>query len=296
MSCADNAKKYDFLLNIGFTLNEAKVYLALIQYNELNGYEASKLSGVSRSLVYDVLERLVNKGFVFKCNGYTNIYKALDYDKLIEKINRTNQNNLLIAKEKLKDCSGKEKESEFIFNIKGFDNFISKAKSLILEAKKEISLSLWKNEFNLIKDELTEAVKKGIKVYIFSFEDIYLENASIFSYKINDPEKLFPYRRTTIIVDNLDTLLGENTGDKSVSIYTKNHALTSLATDEIVLNIFWYKLIKKRNLLEKCFNFASFLDVLKALKEEFDIDEKMTKNFMVFDFQFGGNKSGTVKN
>lgn len=296
MNYVGNTKKYDFLLNIGFTLNEAKVYLALIQYNELNGYEASKLSGVSRSLVYDVLERLVNKGFVFKCNGYTNIYKALDYDKLIEKINRTNQNNLLIAKEKLKDCSGKEKESELIFNIKGFDNFISKAKSLILEAKKEISLSLWKNEFNLIKDELTEVIKKGIKVYIFSFEDISLENASIFSYKINDPEKLFPYRRTTIIVDNLDTLLGENTGDKSVSIYTKNHALTSLATDEIVLNIFWYKLIKKRNLLEKCSNFASFLNVLNALKEEFDIDEKMTKNFMVFDFQFGGDKSGTVKN
>lgn len=88
MSCVDNTKKYDFLLNIGFTLNEAKVYLALIQYNELNGYEASKLSGVSRSLVYDVLERLVNKGFVFKCNGYTNIYKALDYDKLIEKIKK----------------------------------------------------------------------------------------------------------------------------------------------------------------------------------------------------------------
>ena len=159
--------------------------------NELNGYEASKLSGVSRSLVYDVLERLVNKGFVFKCNGYTNIYKALDYDKLIEKINRTNQNNLLIAKEKLKDCSGKEKESEFIFNIKGFDNFISKAKSLILEAKKEISLSLWKNEFNLIKDELTEAVKNGIKVYIFSFEDLLslVFSAKAFSFCVNTMNK-----------------------------------------------------------------------------------------------------------
>ena len=91
-------KKYDFLLNIGFTLNEAKVYLTLIQYNELNGYEVSKYSGVSRSLVYDVLERLVNKGFVLKCTSNTNIYKALDYEKLIEKINHNNQNNLLIAK------------------------------------------------------------------------------------------------------------------------------------------------------------------------------------------------------
>ncbi len=285
-------KKYDFLLNIGFTLNEAKIYLTLIQYNELNGYEVSKYSGVSRSLAYDVLERLVNKGFVLKCTSNTNIYKALDYEKLIEKINHNNQNNLLIAKEKLKDCSIKEKESEFIFNIKGFDKFISKAKSLILEAKKEISLSLWKNEFDLIKDELEIAIKKGIKIYIFSFDNIELENAYIFSYKISDPEKLFPYRRTTIIIDGYNTLLGENIGEKSISTFTSNHALTSLATDEIVLNIFWYKLISSRNLLGKCLTSANFLMVLKCLKEELNIDFNMTKNFMVFDFQFGGERSG----
>ena len=63
MNIASNDKSYDFLINIGFTLNEAKVYLALVKFRLLNGYEVAKESGVSRSLVYDVLNRLVTKGF-----------------------------------------------------------------------------------------------------------------------------------------------------------------------------------------------------------------------------------------
>ena len=57
-------ENYKFLLEIGFTLNEAKVYLTLLQNRYLNGYETSKLSNVSRSLVYDVIDRLVAKGFL----------------------------------------------------------------------------------------------------------------------------------------------------------------------------------------------------------------------------------------
>ena len=59
-------KKYTFLLKIGFSLNEAKIYLALLEKYPLNGYEVSKYSGVARSLVYDCLDRLVSKGYVIK--------------------------------------------------------------------------------------------------------------------------------------------------------------------------------------------------------------------------------------
>lgn len=287
---------YDFLLKIGFTLNEAKVYLALIQSRAMNGYEVAKVSGVSRSLVYDVLDRLVTKGYVIKCEGETNFYTALDYEKIIDKINDENQNNLLVAKEKLKTLSIKEHDSEYIFNIKGFTKFIEKAKELISSSKKEISLSLWKEEFLLLEDDLINAINRGVKVYLFTFNDITLKGAQVFSYKVEDPNNLFPYRRITLIVDNVDTLVGENIGDKSISIYTKNHALMSLTTDEMVLNIFWLKMIGHKNLLGKCKTAKGFLEALNALKDEMNISTNMTKNFMVFDYQFGGSKNGDDKN
>lgn len=296
MNSITTDNQYDFLLKIGFSLNEAKVYITLLQNKALNGYEIAKFSGVSRSLVYDVIDRLLNKGFIIKSDGTINYYVALDYDKAIEKIDSENRKNLIIAEEKLKALSKKDKDNEFIFNIKGFDKFIEKAKEVISLAKKEISISIWKQEFELIKDDIFKAIGKGVKVYIFSFEDIELKGARIFSYKVKDATNLFPYRRTTIIIDSNDTLIGENSGEQSISVYTKNAALVSLATDEIVLNIFWYKLIKKNQLLEKCSTSAGFLQVIDRLRREMDITPNMTKNFMVFDFQYGGNKNGRSKN
>ena len=286
---------YEFLIKVGFSLNEAKVYVTLLQNKALNGYEIAKLSGVSRSLVYDVIERLLNKGFIIKSEGAINYYVALDYNKTLEKIDNENHKNLLNAEAKLKLLSKKENDNEFIFNIRGIDKFIDKAKERILLAKREISLSIWKQDFALLEDDLLKAIKRGVKVYIFSFEDIILDKAEIFSYKVKDASNLFPYRRISLIIDNNDTFIGENIGDKSVSIYTKNQAISSLAIDEIVLNIFWFKLIEKNSLLEKCSTSKGFLEVLNILKKEMGITPNMTKNFMVFDFQYGGNNKNGPK-
>ena len=158
---------YQFLIEIGFTLNEAKVYLTLLQNRYLNGYEISKLSNVSRSLVYNVIDRLVAKRSILKSEGQINHYCALPYDKVIEKISNTNANKLNIAREKLKHYSRIEKESEYIFNIKGIDEFFSKANDLILHAEKEISISIWKEDFPKIEESLSIASKKGIKICSF---------------------------------------------------------------------------------------------------------------------------------
>ncbi len=124
-------KKNTFLLKIGFSLKEAKIYLTLLEKYPLN------------------------------------------YEKLIDCINKENQTNLLIAKEELKKYSKSNNDEEFIFNIKGFEEFIKKARELILKAKKEISLSIWKNDFELIKDELCKYVasemKKVVKLYSFTY-------------------------------------------------------------------------------------------------------------------------------
>ena len=293
MNSITNNGTYEFLTKVGFSLNEAKVYVTLLQNKALNGYEIAKLSGVSRSLVYDVIERLLNKGFIIKSAGAVNYYVALDYNKALEKIDNENRKNLLNAETNLKLLSKKDNDNEFIFNIRGFDKFLEKAKEKIKLAKKEISLSIWKQDFAYLRDDLSKALRRGVKVYIFSFEDITLDNAEIFTYKVKDASNLFPYRRISLIIDNNDTFIGENIGDKSVSIYTKNQAISSLAIDEIVLNIFWFKLIKKNSLLERCSTSKGFLEVLEVLRKEMDITPNMTKNFMVFNFQYGGNKNGS---
>ena len=281
-------ENYKFLLEIGFTLNEAKVYLTLLQNRYLNGYEISKLSNVSRSLVYNVINRLVDKGFILKSEGQINYYCALPYDKVIEKIRNDNTNKLNVAREKLKNYSRIENESEYIFNIKGIDEFFSKANDLILNAKKEISISIWKEDFPKIEESLSIAAKKGVKVYIFSFSNITFPSGEIFSYQLKDPTALFPYRRISIVVDGKEVIIGEDAGDKSICVLSKNHALVSMTTDEIVLNIFWLKYIKSKGLLKNNATSDEFLALLNKLREDLGISLDMTKNYLVFNFQFGG--------
>ena len=66
---------FEFLEKLGFSSNEAKVYGTLIKHKVLNGYEIAKLSGVARSLVYEVINRLIAKGAVIRIDGEPNLYK-----------------------------------------------------------------------------------------------------------------------------------------------------------------------------------------------------------------------------
>lgn len=278
-------KENDYLENLGFSQNEAKVYTTLLRNRRLNGYEIAKLSGVSRSLVYEVVNRLVGKGILIRLEGEPNYYIPLEYEKLIARIKRENQENICRAEEFLKGLAHGQENRDYVLNIIGYEKFIKKAAALIDDAKKEVSLSIWHNEFQALQEPLERAVRRGIKVYLFSFEEITLESAVIFSYRLCDASRLFPYRRMTLIVDGVQCLNGESGGEEDIYTYTRNHAIVSLAVDEIVLNIFWYKYIEKQGLLHRGITSREFQQVMETLAEELDINEDMTKNFAVYDFQ-----------
>ncbi|HFM9352046.1 TPA: helix-turn-helix domain-containing protein, partial [Enterococcus faecium] len=51
-------KKYDF------SEMETRVYTTLLEKGNLTGYEVSKISGVPRSKVYNILEKLLKKNLI----------------------------------------------------------------------------------------------------------------------------------------------------------------------------------------------------------------------------------------
>ena len=88
---------FEYLEKLGFSSNEAKVYGTLIKHKVLNGYEIAKLSGVARSLVYEVINRLVAKGAVVRLDGEPNFYKPVEYVELIRAIKEENERNIACA-------------------------------------------------------------------------------------------------------------------------------------------------------------------------------------------------------
>ena len=274
-----------YLEKLGFSTNEAKIYTTLLKHKMLNGYEISKYSGVIRASVYDVLNRMVNRGTIFKIDGEPAYYRPLEYEKLIEQIKRETEVNLEKAQALFQSISSEEMQEDYVLNIVGFEKFIAKAKELIDSATQEISLSVWQKEFSFLHDSLNRAIGRGVKVYLFSFEQIPLQGATVFSYRICDIDNLFPYRRTALIVDNQQALIGESHIDRGIFTYTRNRSIVSLATDEMVLNIFGYRYIEKKALLGQKNTSKEFLSVMDRLADELGIDANMTKNMQVFNYQ-----------
>jgi HTH-type transcriptional regulator, sugar sensing transcriptional regulator len=261
---------FEFLEKLGFSSNEAKVYGTLIKHKVLNGYEIAKLSGVARSLVYEVINRLIAKGAVIRIDGEPNFYKPIEYQDLIRSIKEENEKNIACAERELQQLATENADVDYVMNIVGEEKYVAKAKELIDSAQAEISLSIWQESFEVLRSNIENAISRGVKVYIFTFESISVAGATVYSYNINDVSTLFPYRRTTIIIDGGECLVGEE-GDRNVYVHTRNHSVVSLATDEIVLNVFWNKLIEKENLLYKSPSFLSKRSCCSDVKDTFNV-------------------------
>src|SRR4051794_40506988 len=82
----------------GLTRQEAMIYMSLLSDDALSGYEISKLTGISRSNVYNGLAGLVEKGAAYVIEGAVKKYTAVVITEFCD-----NKINLLICeKEYLK--------------------------------------------------------------------------------------------------------------------------------------------------------------------------------------------------
>ena len=61
----------------GLSRQEAAIYLCLLKNEELTGYEVAKLTGISRSNVYNGLASLVEHGAAYVMEGTSSKYLAV---------------------------------------------------------------------------------------------------------------------------------------------------------------------------------------------------------------------------
>ena len=73
------------LLNLGFSENEAKSYISLLEYSPVTAYEIAKRSNIPTSKIYEVISKLIEKEIILeiKENQKTK-YVPKDPDKFIE--------------------------------------------------------------------------------------------------------------------------------------------------------------------------------------------------------------------
>ena len=74
------------LKKLGFTENEAKIYVGLLSLNEATAREIHEFTHVPRPKIYSVLERMAKKGYVEIRGGTPAYFRSIDPERLTERL------------------------------------------------------------------------------------------------------------------------------------------------------------------------------------------------------------------
>jgi HTH-type transcriptional regulator, sugar sensing transcriptional regulator len=84
---------------IGLTDLEADVYIKLLRLKEAKISQLSNETNVTRTQLYPLLEKLVEKGVVEKSHHSVTVYKVIDTSKIISLLSKWKDEQMKILKE-----------------------------------------------------------------------------------------------------------------------------------------------------------------------------------------------------
>lgn len=210
------------LKKIGFTQQEAVIYIELCRHSEITGYEAAKLSGISRSNAYAALSSLVDKGYAYMIEGTSVKYTPVPKEELVANARRSFDKQIAVIEEQL---DFNQLKQEPYMTISGQENVVNKLRNIINQAELRIYMSCDDSVLEALRDELASSVDRGLKVVILSPND--LEGVKHKHY-FNAPSPSIK-----IIADTKEVLAGT----MKQSLYSKNITLVQLIREAFINEI-----------------------------------------------------------
>ena len=230
------------LKNIGFTQQEAIIYTTLCKQGSLTGYEAAKLSGISRSNAYAALSSLVEKGGAHMIQGASVKYTPIEKQELLINAQRAFLHTLDYIDAHLPQQTPLD---EPYITLTGHKNIVDKMKNMILHGQKRIYISAGGEEISLVSTELQDAIHRNLKVVLITPDSPALSGTiTYFQEKQQGQIKM--------IIDTSEVLTGhlEQT-ENTQCLYSKNKTLVSLIRETFMNEIALIKIQNKKIIQEK---------------------------------------------
>jgi len=207
MSTLPQKRLLKILEKLGFTQNEAKIYLVLISSgNPLNASEISNYSNVPRPNVYETINRLIEKGFVLKeASSRGGRYVAILPDEMLEILRTKYEHRLKLINETMvqfKKLLAKSM-SEVKFSAMGTIELVNEEEKILkiieetLEStKSKLTAIITPDILELEGKKITRAIKRLAKMNVEII--IGLKANDNYKYQIRELSKismlyLWPY-------------------------------------------------------------------------------------------------------
>lgn len=167
------------LQELGFSEYEAKAYTALLQVSPATGYQISKESGVPRSMIYEVLNKLSARGAVLTSMAErTTLYAPVVPDELLDRLRHEFEEQLDAARRALAALAVPQ-QMDYVWNIEGSDNILAKAREMIDNADIQVHVGLLPETAPSLWSSLERAVQRGVEVIVNTTAPVTLEGARV---------------------------------------------------------------------------------------------------------------------
>ncbi|MCF6266961.1 MAG: hypothetical protein L3J57_10495 [Desulfuromusa sp.] len=211
------------MTEFGFSQYETSCYMALVAHHPANGSQLSKLSGIARSRIYDVLNTLSRKGIVFEIEQGK--YVPLPPQELKKRLKSQFESNLHSFEKEIAVVTT-ETEYEYILTLRGHDEVMQKAIEIIDHATTELYIRLFPPCGERLAPHIAKAAARGVGVRYVCMGPM----PHNFKIQIEHPdaEKLISKiggESVDIIADKAEALVGMfelGKEDLSPFIWTKN--------------------------------------------------------------------------
>lgn len=153
------------LHELGLSVYEAKLYVALLAYGPQNGNELSRASGVPSSKVYATLDRLTAAGFVNHITRDSGAeYVCVPPAELLALFRDRYQRPLDHLEKTLPTIAAPAPELDVV-QISNARALVDNARTMVNEARRELLISIWDENIEALIDELRGADDRGVKIF-----------------------------------------------------------------------------------------------------------------------------------
>lgn len=211
------------LEGLGLTGQEARLYRILLEHGDLNGYEAARKAGISRSNAYHALASLADKGFADPIEGDSVRYAALAPEEAALLLRRRFEESMAAM---LASAPTRRSEQAPFLSVGGRDKVLERMKLLIDAATDRVYIGCDVEDLEAIRGSLVSATARGIRVTILANRAWQLEGCVCLSRrKVRGQVRL--------IVDGRRVLTGELGVGNAACVLSENAHLVALIKDSL---------------------------------------------------------------
>ncbi|MBX7084756.1 MAG: hypothetical protein K1X88_36465 [Nannocystaceae bacterium] len=224
---------------VGFKLNEARAYVALLRAGPSTGYEVSRDAGVPRSAVYSVLRGLVVQGVARRDAGPPERFSATP-PKALEGLLRRRFDGATTALREAIARLDVSPDAPDAFTVAGYDRIVDEATRIVTAARRRLVLSGWPRELSKLAPALTAAQRRGVFVVLFSHARLPEGLAGLhFGYGLREADlEAFWAHRLVVVADDRLSLLGATENNRSDrAVVSETAAIAEIAVSQIALDI-----------------------------------------------------------